>query len=118
LSAQCKVPKLHTHRISKLNWVETGFDSLLNFSIDKQTMPNTCKYFPVIDQQDIFSFTSWIMQIGWKLKEIPYLAMSIIPNNAKYDLKWQANNVSPYDKLNKTNQPRSEQDTVFWWWNK
>jgi hypothetical protein len=47
------------------------------------------------------------MQIEWKLKEIPYFAMTTMPNNAKHS----PNNVSSDSKLNKTNWPRIEQDT-------
>jgi hypothetical protein len=49
------------------------------------------------------------MQIEWKLKEIPYFAMTTMPNDAKH----LPNNVSSDSKLNKTNWPRIEQDTVF-----
>jgi hypothetical protein len=36
-----------------------------------------------------------------------------MPNNAKYNVTEGPINVSSYSKLNKTNWPRIEQDTVF-----
>ena len=52
LSAQCKVP--HVTYPSQIKWTQQNTNwlwyGLFDLLIYKQTMPNTCKYFEMIDQ--------------------------------------------------------------------
>jgi hypothetical protein len=72
------------HKLNKLDWVKTGSDIVFwcFWSKNKQCqiLVNILNPRPTLYS----SFASQVVQIEWKLKEIPYVALTTTPNNAKH----------------------------------
>ena len=68
----------------------------------------------------MYIFDSQVKSVGLKKNWLRYqiYTSQTMPNNAKYALDDRPINVSSDSKLNQTNQPRIEQNTVLWWFNK